>query len=66
MKGLHLSLGLKAPEIERKHLTLKEFEDLYISHVLELYEGNITRTAEALGVTRRTLQRKIAKGLLVN
>ena len=66
MKGFHLSLGLEAPKIEHRYLTLKEFEELYISRILELHEGNITRTAEALGVTRRTLQRKIAKGLLLS
>ena len=66
MKDFHLSLGLEASKIEHKYLTLKEFEELYISRVLKLHKGNITRTAAVLGVTRRTLQRKIAKGLLLN
>ena len=61
MKKLKLQVVIDTPK--QQHLTLKQLGDLYITYILNLNEGNITRTAEILGVTRRTLQRKLARGL---
>ena len=66
MKKLRPNLLLKSYSKHQDHLTLKQFGDLYITYILELKEGNITRAAEVLGVTRRTLQRKLARGLATN
>lgn len=47
----------------RKNLTLDDFvsreEHQYIQHVLELYGGNKTKAAQALGISRRNLYRKL-------
>lgn len=41
------------------------FEREYLSHKLSEYDGNVTRTAEAIGIERRHLHRKIkALGLM--
>ncbi|MCI5065903.1 response regulator [bacterium] len=40
--------------------TLEEYEWSHICRVLDEHDGNITRSAEALGLHRRSLQRKIA------
>jgi two-component system response regulator RegA len=47
--------------IEKATPTLQQIEWEHISRVLEDYDGNITHAAEALGVFRQSLQRKIAK-----
>jgi DNA-binding NtrC family response regulator len=39
--------------------TLSEVERAHIERVLELHGGNVTRAAVALGIDRRTLQRKL-------
>ena len=39
--------------------TLSELERAHIQRVLTQMEGNVTRTASALGIDRRTLQRKL-------
>ena len=49
--GVTLPLGLPLAEIEKK----------YILKTLETMKGNRTRTAEALGIGRRTLIRKLAE-----
>lgn len=41
--------------------TLDQVEWDYIQRVLQINKGNITRTSKALGVPRRTLQRKLQK-----
>ena len=41
------------------NMTLEELERTAISQQLEKFQGNRTLTAEALGVSRRTVQRKI-------
>lgn len=40
---------------------LYEFEKRHILFVLDKMDGNRTRTAEALGIGLRTLQRKLRK-----
>jgi two-component system response regulator AtoC len=44
-----------------KPLTLDEMEKVHISRTLEETGNNVSRTAELLGIDRRTLQRKMAK-----
>ena len=46
---------------ERSTPTLNQIEWEHISRVLEDYDGNITHAAEALGVFRQSLQRKIQR-----
>lgn len=41
------------------HLTLEQLERLAIEHALRRAEGNRTRAANALGISVRTLQRKL-------
>ncbi len=41
--------------------SLARLEWEHIQRVLHEYEGNVSRTAEVLGIDRRTLQRKLAK-----
>ena len=60
----HVSVKLVVdPPLTPHPPTLKQVESSYIAHVLNIHKGNITRAAEALGVTRRTLQRKLSRGL---
>lgn len=40
---------------------LKEVEKYYLQHALEMNEGNITKTAHALGMTRQNLQYRLRK-----
>lgn len=40
---------------------LREAEAYYVEKALKLYEGNITKTAEALGMSRQSLQYRIRK-----
>ena len=44
-----------------KDLSMDRMEKNHIVNVLNIYEGNITKTAEALGIGRNTLYRKIRK-----
>jgi len=41
------------------HPTLEEMEAKYIRHSLEKFSGNYTKTANALGISRSTLKRKL-------
>jgi DNA-binding NtrC family response regulator len=47
--------GIRFPEATR------EFERRFISKVLANSDGNLSKTADALGVHRNTLSRKIAE-----
>jgi DNA-binding NtrC family response regulator len=47
--------GIRFPEATR------EFERRFISKVLVKSDGNLSKTADALGVHRNTLSRKIAE-----
>ena len=47
--------GIRFPEATR------EFERRFISKVLSKSDGNLSKTADALGVHRNTLSRKIAE-----
>jgi len=51
-----------APSIDgRPWLTLEQMELRYIQELLEATQGNMTRTAEILGIDRRTLYRKLER-----
>jgi two-component system, NtrC family, response regulator AtoC len=41
--------------------TLEQMEERYIREALEAFDGNISRTAEILGIDRRTLYRKLER-----
>jgi DNA-binding NtrC family response regulator len=49
----------ECPEIDEVNLSLADVETRHIKHVLDKFSGNQTRTAEALGVSRSTLKRKL-------
>lgn len=51
----------RSAEIEISPSTLDRMEWEHIQRVLEDHEGNITQTAAALGMHRRSLQRKLRK-----
>ncbi|WKY47120.1 sigma 54-interacting transcriptional regulator [Eubacteriaceae bacterium ES3] len=42
-------------------LSLEHMERIHLARVLKLYEGNITKSAQALGIQRNTLYSKIKK-----
>jgi len=44
---------------EKQWLTLEQTEDRYIQEVLKAMDGNISRTADILGIDRRTLYRRL-------
>src|SRR3990167_7183961 len=46
---------------ETERLTLQDIEWEHIARTLQDYDGNITQAAEALGVFRQSLQRKIRR-----
>src|SRR5262249_37603510 len=50
--------GAGAPRLE--DLTLEEVERLLIQKALSRYEGNVSRAAQALGLSRSALYRRIA------
>jgi two-component system response regulator AtoC len=66
MIGVH-ELGLEGPRVgavaqaEPAHLPLRSIESGYIGELLARYHGNRRRVAEALGVSERTLYRKLKR-----
>ena len=48
-------------EIEETPMSVNRLEWEHINKVLNEHDGNISATARALGMHRRTLQRKLAK-----
>ena len=66
MRNSGLNMIVTSLSMQQRHPTLKQLEDCYIKHILCLNKGNVTRTAEVLGVTRRTLQRKLSRGLCID
>ena len=42
-------------------LTLAQLEDLHIQHVLDQYEGDTAKVAEALGISRAALYRRLRR-----
>jgi DNA-binding NtrC family response regulator len=56
-----LSLNLDVPLKEARDEALERLEHIYVQSVLRRSEGNVTRAAELAGVSRRFLQRLIAR-----
>lgn len=52
---------LEAAEGQEEFLSLEEVEQLHIQRVWQATEGNLSRTAEPLGITRTTLYNKLRK-----
>ncbi len=55
------STGDQAPEIPVDPISVERLEWEHIQRVLQDHDGNISATARALGMHRRTLQRKLQK-----
>jgi transcriptional regulator of acetoin/glycerol metabolism len=58
-----LMINQSTPKIkkEEKQLTLDEMENSFIQETLETNGGNISKTANALGLTRTALYRRLKK-----
>ncbi|MCA9506381.1 MAG: sigma-54-dependent Fis family transcriptional regulator, partial [Myxococcales bacterium] len=50
---------LELPFAEAKRQTVEDFERRYLSEALREHEGNVSRTASAIGMVRQSLQQKI-------
>ncbi len=61
LAALHSEAGDPEVEIEEQPMSVNRLEWEHIQKVLNENEGNISATARALGMHRRTLQRKLAK-----
>jgi two-component system response regulator RegA len=53
--------GNDSVHVGRKHMSAHRAQWEYISHVLRENNGNISASARALSMDRRTLQRKLRK-----
>jgi DNA-binding NtrC family response regulator len=51
--------GLDLPFADAKRETIERFERVYLSEALRENEGNVSRTAGAIGMVRQSLQQKI-------
>ena len=56
-----LAIDLGAPLKEARHSSLDRYEEIYVTAALHQANGNVTRAAERAGVSRRFLQRLIAR-----
>jgi len=60
--NIHQKLEIVIDEMVEKELSLKdalkEFEKIYIEKAANIYKGNMTRMANALGVHRNTLRNR--------
>lgn len=61
LAALHRDEGDATVEIKDKPLSVKRLEWEYLQKVLMEHDGNISAAARALGMHRRTLQRKLEK-----
>lgn len=59
--ALHKDEGDASVEIKEKPLSVKRLEWEHLQKILVEHEGNISAAARALGMHRRTLQRKLEK-----
>ncbi len=59
--ALHKDEGDTSVEIKDKPLSVKRLEWEHLQKVLVAHDGNISAAARALGMHRRTLQRKLEK-----
>ncbi len=51
--------GLDHPFSEAKRRTVERFERRYLAEALRAHEGNVSRTAQAIGMVRQSLQQKL-------
>ncbi|MFO0728797.1 MAG: sigma-54 dependent transcriptional regulator [Myxococcota bacterium] len=58
-KDKRLSVETGLPFAEAKKQAVEEFERAYLVKALEQHDGNISRTAEAIGMVRQSLQQKL-------
>ncbi len=61
LAALHKEEGDAEVEVKEKPLSVKRMEWEYLQKVLMEHNGNISAAARALGMHRRTLQRKLDK-----
>ena len=59
--AFHRESGDRCAPVSAKPLSVNRLEWEHINRVLMEHQGNISATAKALGMHRRTLQRKLAK-----
>lgn len=57
----HPGFYLHLPFKEAKERLVEEFEKRYIADVLKRFKGNVSRSAEQIGIDRRSLHRLLAK-----
>jgi DNA-binding NtrC family response regulator len=60
--GMAAVLALDLPLVEARQRIVDEFEQRYVTRMLELHGGNVTRAAAAAGVGRRHFQRVKGRG----
>jgi DNA-binding NtrC family response regulator len=53
--------SMVSPPLPDEHITLEEMEKRMILYALERTAGNLTKTAEELGITRQTMYNKLRK-----
>ncbi|UZR27721.1 response regulator transcription factor [Methylococcus mesophilus] len=61
LAALHKDEGDTSVEIKEKPLSVKRLEWEHLQKILVEHDGNISAAARALGMHRRTLQRKLEK-----
>ncbi len=61
MAALHRASGDESAPVSERPLSVERLEWEHISRVLSENQGNVSATARALGMHRRTLQRKLNK-----
>lgn len=61
IEGLHSGAGNPDIETSAKPMSVKRLEWEHLQKVLQEHDGNISAAARALGMHRRTLQRKLQK-----
>ena len=54
-------VALRLPLKEARQAWIESFESVYVRDVLRKSAGNVTRAAERAGVSRRFLQRMVAR-----
>jgi two-component system response regulator RegA len=59
--AFHHDMGNESAPVNEKLLSVNRLEWEYINRVLSENHGNVSVTARALGMHRRTLQRKLSK-----
>jgi DNA-binding NtrC family response regulator len=65
LEGRSVAADLPPPDLgtlpfsEAKKRTVEEFEKSFLLRALRAHDGNISRTAESIGMVRQSLQQKI-------